>query len=79
VQSILEGFKWKIDKTYEDFMELQKVVSLHHLHIKGLHCYGMYYNSLLLLYVCTYVPISGIRVGTGETTSYSSIGEKFFF
>jgi hypothetical protein len=26
--AILEGFKWKIDRTYEEFAELQRVVSI---------------------------------------------------
>lgn len=31
VLAILEGFKWKIDRTYEDFAELQRTVSLYEL------------------------------------------------
>ena len=27
VLAVLEGFKWKIDRTYEEFMELQRTVS----------------------------------------------------
>ena len=28
VMAILEGFKWKIDRTYEEFAELQRTVSV---------------------------------------------------
>lgn len=27
VMAILEGFKWKIDRTYDEFVELQRDVS----------------------------------------------------